>query len=160
MNRIRRSRLALSLFVLFSTVWLVATGQWLEIANLPSALESQIRRANFEAYAASKGTTPERIAQDFYDQQVEANNKARAAGQHECSYWSSAKNCYLPAIHGTPARQVEIGLDDVLEGMRRTAAKSAPLVIPFAGSMLAALFIIYGVPALVSRYWAWLAPGH
>src|SRR5262249_31422068 len=156
MQKIRKSRLALTLFLLFLTGWLAVTGQWKAIVNLPNKLEIEIRMADYDAYARSQGTTAERIAQEFYDRQVEANRKAQAAGQVECSFWSRGTNCYNRPVRGLPEIEHDIGMGDIIEGIQRTVAKSWPLLLPFLGSLIAALFLVYALPSLARRFWAWL----
>lgn len=158
MHRIRKSRLALTIFLLLAAGWLAVTGQWMAIVKLPITLEGEIRMSDYDAYAHSRGTTRERIAQDFYDRQVEANRKARERGQVECSFWSKGSDCYHQPLRGLPAIQHDIGMDDIVEGTRRAAIKSIPLLAPFLGSLFAALFLVYVLPELMRRFWAWLAP--
>jgi hypothetical protein len=162
MHNVRKLRLVLTLFLLFVTGWLGVTGVWEQILDLPNTLRRETSAAQYDAYARSLGKTTEQLANEYYQEQVEGVRKAREAGRVECSiidhFSTSHTGCYLPPHRGLPALGGEPSYDDMREGRRRTLEKSGPLLLPFIGSLVAALFLVYVLPAMVRGFWAWLAP--
>lgn len=157
MNRIRKSRLSIVVYIALLGVWLGFTGLWKDVVALPRTVDHAIYDAEYDRYAKSIGKTTYQLEQEFYQRQVDANAKAHAAGQHECT-WFSRGDCYRRPRRGRWAIERDTTTSDVLEGVRRAARKSVPLLYPLLGSLLGALFLVYALPAVLRRFWRWLAP--
>lgn len=114
--KFHKGRLSFVFFVLIFGAWFAVSGKWSIIYKLPSTLRNHIHTADYDNYAKSIGTTRYKMAEEFYQNQVEHNRIAREKGQSACTWYGSGKDCYYPPVKGLLAIRPTINASEVLRG--------------------------------------------